>query len=316
MEVAAYALLGVPRALLMSRTNRLPVFQPQGRCTSQARAPENLKVRRHCQGLVVFVHLQFIQVPSSRGGVTKSLVFAARTFNDSVYANLLNSSLDLRRVSDHEVGIDEPAARFQKIEGLADHGLLVLAVEMMKCIRREDDIEGRKIGGSTFQVAEVIDSKVDPAGRISEPRFREVNHQPGSVNGKYPTVRKTGEELLAEIAGPHAEIECPERGRTNKGQNLQGHTNHLCPVRVHQLHVGVIGCNPLWKVIRFDALLIHCHSCIKFGYVQRLAVQRCGRRQAGAAILYDFTAATLTAATAVWAAVRPRTPPPPMDEWK
>ncbi len=175
----------------------------------------------------MFVRLQFVQVPSSRGGVTKSLVFAARTFNDSVHANLLNSRLDVRRVSDHEVGIDEPATRFQKIEGLANHGLLVRAAEMMKRIGRENDIESRKFGGSAFQVAEVIDSKVHPGGRISESRFREINHQPGPVNGKYSTVRETGEELLAEIAGPHAEVECPERGRTDKGQNLQGDTNHL-----------------------------------------------------------------------------------------
>jgi len=175
----------------------------------------------------VFVRLEFIQVPSSRGGVTKSLVITARTFNDSAYANFLNSSLDLRRVSDHEVGIDEPATGFQKIEGLFNHGLLVRAVEMMKCIGREYDIESRKIGGSAFQVAEIIDSKVDPAGRISESRSREVNHQPGPINGKYPTVRERDEELLAEIAGPHAKVECPERGRTNKGQKLQGDTNHL-----------------------------------------------------------------------------------------
>jgi hypothetical protein len=56
---------------------------------------------------------------------------------------------------------------------------------MMKRIGREDDIESRNIGGGAVQVAEVIDSKVDPAGRISEPRFCEVNHQPGPVNGRY-----------------------------------------------------------------------------------------------------------------------------------
>jgi hypothetical protein len=32
--------------------------------------------------------------------------------------------------------------------------------------------------------------------------------------------------------------------------------------------------------------------------VERLAVQRCGRRQAGAAILHDVSAATTSAATA------------------
>jgi hypothetical protein len=39
--------------------------------------------------------------------------------------------------------------------------------------------------------------------------------------------------------------------------------------------------------------------------VVRLAVQQQGRRRAGASILQDFTAATLTAATALWQLLAP-----------